>query len=184
MRLWGSRLSGGLGRRSSVTLLGGIKTPLGENDHRREGQRVDEHAQPGTGSWDVFGGVALLHLLDKRSAFFASAQYRYNGKNDFDYRYGRIFLANAAYERKLGGRLDGVVELNYRYAGKDREDVEEELLNTGGAILYVTPRVLLDLGRGVVLRAAAQIPIARSLNGAQKERIVANVGMSLLFGPR
>jgi hypothetical protein len=48
----------------------------------------------------------------------------------------------------------------------------------------VTPRVLLDLGRGVVLRAAVQVPVARDLNGAQKERVVVNAGLSFLVGSR
>jgi hypothetical protein len=183
LRLWASPLSGPLGRRTSLSLLAGIKAPLGQNDYTRDGERVDEHAQPGTGSWDAFGGLAVVHLLDPRSALFASVQYRHTGENDFDYRYGRIFLANAAYERKLGHRLDSVVELNYRFAGKDRSGAEEHP-NTGGSILYVTPRLLVDLGGGVILRGAVQIPIAKSLNGVQKEKVVANVGVTVLLGGR
>jgi Putative MetA-pathway of phenol degradation len=183
VRLWASPLSSPLGRRTSLSLLAGIKAPLGQNDYTRDGERVDEHAQPGTGSWDAFGGLALVHLLDPKSALFASVQYRHTGENDLDYRYGRIFLANAAYERKLAHRLDSALELNYRYAGKDREGVEE-LPNTGGSILYLTPRLLVDVGGGVILRAAVQIPIARSLNGVQEEKAVANVGVTVLLGGR
>jgi hypothetical protein len=166
-----------------VSLLAGVKTAVGANDYRIDDQRVDEHAQPGTGSTDLFGSLAALHLLDKRSALFGSVQYRHTGENDYDYRYGRIFLANVAYERKLAGRLDSVVELNYRYAGQDQHE-QEEVPNTGGSILYLTPRLLVDLGRGVVLRGAVQIPIARDLKGAQEEKAVFNVGLSFLFGSR
>lgn len=181
VRLWASPFATGLGRRTSLSLLGGVKTALGQNDYERDGERADEHAQPGTGSTDAFSTLALLHLFDKRSAFFASVAYRYTGTNSFDYRYGRIFTANAAYEHKLGGRLDGVVELNYRHSGEDRAG-EEELVNTGGSILYVTPRLLLDLGGGIVLRGAVQVPIARDLNGAQKERVVVNAGLTFVLG--
>jgi hypothetical protein len=45
----------------------------------------------------------------------------------------------------------------------------------------VTPRLLVDLGHGLVLRAGAQIPLVRALNGYQTERVVANVGLSWLF---
>jgi hypothetical protein len=160
-----------------------VKTALGRNEVTVDGERADEHAQPGTGSTDAFGGLAFLYLVDKRSALFSSAQYRHTGENDFGYRYGSSLLLNAAYERKLGARLDGVVELNFRHAKKDRLNADGELgENTGGTILYVTPRVLVDVGGGVVLRAAAQIPIARDLNGAQKERAVFNAGVSFLFG--
>ena len=185
IRLWASGMAPGVGRRSSLSFLGGVKTALGNNDVTRDGQRVDEHAQPGTGSTDVFSGLAFLYLLDKESAVFASGQYKHTGENSYGYRYGSSVLLNTAYEHKLGGRVDGVVELNFRHADKDQVDATGDLdPNTGGSILYVTPRLLVDVGHGVVLRAAAQIPIARSLNGAQKERAVLNAGVSFLFGGR
>lgn len=182
VRLWASRVSGGVGRRTSLSLNAGVKTPWGRNDIREEGVRVDEHAQSGTGSTDVFGSLALLHILDKESALFVSSGYRRTGGNDFGYRYGSSFITNVAYEHKLGGHLDGVLELNFRHAQRDRVDVDGTLDdNTGGSLLYVTPRLLVNLGAGVVLRAAAQVPIARDLNGFQKERAVANVGVTYLF---
>ena len=182
LRLWASRLSGGLGRRTSVSLFGGVKTPWGANDVRQEGVRVDEHAQPGTGSTDVFGSLVLLHLIDRQSAVFVSSGYRHTGSNDHGYRYGSTFTANVAYEHKLGSRLDGVLELNYRHAKKDRVDGDGVLdEDTGGSLLYLTPRLLVGLGHGLVLRAGAQIPVAKSLNGYQTERAVANVGLTYIF---
>jgi len=65
-----------------------VKTPWGENDVVQGGERVDEHARPGTGSTDVYSSLAFLHLVDRRSALFASASYRHTGENDFGYRYG------------------------------------------------------------------------------------------------
>ena len=182
VRLWASRVAGGVGRRTSLSLNAGIKASWGKNDIRENGVRLDEHAQSGTGSTDVFGSLALLHILDKESALFVSSGYRRTGENDFGYRYGSTFSTNVAYEHKLGGHLDGVVELNFRRAQRDRVDADGTLdENTGGSLLYVTPRLLVNLGAGLVLRAAAQIPIARDLNGFQKERAVANVGVTYLF---
>jgi len=40
----------------------------------------------------------------------------------------------------------------------------------------------VSLGHGLVLRAGAQIPLAKNLNGYQVERAVANVGLTYLFG--
>ena len=193
-RLWASPASSGVGRRTSLSLVAGVKTPWGQNDVRQDGERVDEHAQPGTGSTDVFGSLALLHLIDARSALFVSSGYRHTGENDLEYRYGSSFTANVAYERKLSKAFDSVLELNFRHARKDRalphdhHDGEEadhnqpmDDENTGGSLLYVTPRLLFDLGRGLVLRASAQIPVARDLNGFQEERVVVNVGLSYQF---
>jgi hypothetical protein len=183
-RLWASLFRGELGRRSSLSVSAGVKAPWGENDLRRGGERVDEHAQPGTGSTDLFGSLAFLFLIDQRSALFASAGYRRTGTNDFDYRYGDVLQASFAWEHKLGARFDGVVELDYRDAARDRIDATGQLDDdTGGRLLYLSPHLLVDLGHRLVLRAGAQIPVAEDLNGFQKERTVANVGLTWVAGP-
>jgi hypothetical protein len=180
--LWASRLASGVGRRASLSLVAGVKTPWGENDVRQDGVRGDEHAQPGTGSTDVFAGLAFLYLIDKESSLFVSSAYRHTGTNDFGYRYGTSVLANLAYEHKLGRRLDGVVELNFRHAAEDQVAADGARDgNTGGSLVYVTPRLLVDLGAGLVLRAGAQIPLVRDLNGYQTERVVANVGLTYVL---
>jgi hypothetical protein len=182
VRLWASPLRGAVGRRASLSLVAGVKMPWGENDVNQDGQRVDEHAQPGTGSTDVSGGLAFLYLVDPKSAIFASSSYRHTGTNDFAYRYGSTFLATAAYEHKLRSRLDAVVGLDFRHAQMDRVDAAGTLdPDTGGSLLYITPRVLVGLGGGLVLRAGAQIPLWRDLNGFQQERAVVNVGFAYLF---
>jgi hypothetical protein len=184
-RLWASAMAGSVGRRASLSLTAGLKAPWGQNEATRDGVRVDEHAQPGTGSTDVFGSLSFLYLFDKESALFATAGYRHTGENDFGYRYGRSVLANLAYEHKLGGRWDGVTELNFRHAAQDQVDAEGTRDgDTGGSLLYVTPRLLFNVGDGLVLRAAVQIPIVRDLNGFQKERAVVNVGLTYLLGGR
>jgi hypothetical protein len=184
VRLWSSQFGAGLGRRSSLSLVGGVKTPWGENDVRgADGERLDEHAQPGTGSTDVFGGVSWLYLVNKDSAVFVSGQYRHAGENDFGYRYGRTILGNVAYEHKLGSRFDGVIELDARHAKRDAVDTQGTVDgDTGGTLVYVTPRILVSVAKGVVLRAAVQVPIVRALYGSQKERTVVNAGVTYLFG--
>jgi hypothetical protein len=181
VRVWASPWSE-LGHRASVSLTAGIKTPWGRNRLTEDGERLDEHGQPGTGATDLFGSVSGLYLLDSQSAIFGSVGYRHTGTNDHDYRYGRTVLANLAYEHKLGRILDGVLELNFRHAAKDRIDAAKTKdPDTGGSLLYLTPRLLVDLGHGVVLRGAVQIPVAKNLNGAQKERAVADVGLTWIL---
>ena len=182
IRLWSSPLRGDLGRRMSLSAVVGVKTDWGENDMMRDGVRLDEHVQPATGSTDPFIGLSGYYLIDTKSSLFASVQRRVPGENDFGYRYGRISLVNFAYERKLSDTVDSVVELNYRHAGRDRIDANGALdPDTGGGVLYVTPRVLLNV-RGLVLRFAAQVPVSESLHGEQREKTVYNVGITRSFG--
>lgn len=182
LRLWSSTFGPGLGRRAWVSAVAGVKTPWGRNDVRQGGARVDEHAQPGTGSTDVFGGLSGVYLLDESSSLFASAQYRGTGRNSFGYKYGKLTMANIAYERKLTEAVDAVVEANFRHAGRDQVDASGEAdPNTGGSIVYVTPRLIVDLGGGFVARLGAQIPAWKSLDGIQSEKVNVNAGLTFLF---
>jgi hypothetical protein len=179
--LWASTMSD-LGSRASVAVGAGVKTPWGENDVARDGERVDEHAQPGTGSTDLFGNVTLLYLIDMQSSLFASTGYRRTGENEFGYRYGSTFLANISYERKFGRHLDGLIQFNFRDAAQDRVDSDGTLgENSGGSLLYATPMLLLDITKSLVVRAGVQIPIIADLNGEQTERAVVNVGVTDFF---
>jgi hypothetical protein len=182
VRLWSSRFGEGLGKRSTVSAIVGVKTPWGRNDVQRDGERVDEHAQPGTGSTDLFGGLSGYYLLDERSTIFGSVQYRGTGRNDFGYKYGDITNATLAYERKITEPLDAVLEFDFRHAKRDQVDFTGEVdPNTGGTILYITPRVLYGLSPHVALRAAVQIPIVENLYGVQDEKVNVNGGLTLLF---
>lgn len=181
VRLWSSSFAGGLGRRAWVSAVGGVKTDWGRNDLRQGGERLDEHLQPGTGSRDFFGGLSGVYLLTHTSSLFGSVQVRRTGTNDFGYRYGNIRMASAGYEQKFTGTLDGVVTLDYRDAGRDRAGDEGLDPDTGGRILYLSPRLSMDFGRGLVGRLAVQVPVAKDLNGDQKEKTVVNVGLTYLF---
>jgi hypothetical protein len=182
VRLWSSEFAPGLGRRAWISAVGGVKTDWGKNDVAKGGERLDEHLQPGTGSNDWFGGLSGVYLFDSRSSLFGSTQYRSTGANRFGYEYGNIWMANAGYEHKLGRLFDAALELNYRDAGQDRIDRDGFLdPNTGGSLLYLSPRLIVDFGKGLVGRLSVQVPVADGLNGDQKERTVANVGLTYLF---
>ena len=94
------------------------------------GDRLVEHAQPGTGSTDPFA----------------------------------------------------VLDLNYRWAGEDTVDASgEKDPDTGGSLLYVTPRVLVNLGGDFVARASVLIPTFKSLNGYQTEKAIVSAGLTYTF---
>jgi len=181
-RLWSSEFAPGMGRRAWISVLGGVKTAWGQNDVAKQGARLDEHLQPGTGSTDWFGGLSGVYLVNSRSSLFGSTQYRRTGTNSVGYKYGNITMANAGYEHKMGKRFDGAVELNFRDAGRDRLDSSGILdPNTGGALLYLSPKLIVDLSKGLVGRLSLQVPVADGLNGEQKEKVVANFGLTYLF---
>lgn len=182
-RLWASDLVPGVGRRAWVSILAGVKTSWGQDDLTGpDGERLDEHVQPGTGSTDVLAGLGGFYLLDAASSLYGSTQYRWTGTNKYGYQYGRILLANLGYERKLGAAVDAVLELNYRWAGKDTVDGSgDKDPDTGGSILYLTPRLLVNVAGGLVARVAVLIPTFRNLNGYQTEKAIVSAGLTFSF---
>jgi hypothetical protein len=184
LRLWSAPITSAVGSRGWIGVQAGVKTDWGRNEVTQEGERIDEHAQPGTGSTDWIAGAAGVYVLDSKSTLFTSAQHRHTGTNSFGYRYGNITLVTAGFERSLGRVLDGVVEIDFRDAGMDQmDDSGAHDPDTGGQMLYATPRVLVRLSPSLVGRASAQIPVAESLNGDQTEHTVWNAGITWTVGP-
>ena len=181
-RWWASSFEPGLGRANWLSLTVGAKTPWGNDDASEGGVRLDQHAQAGTGSTDVLVGLAGVHLLGPRSSLYGSLQLRLTGDNDQHYEYGDARLLNLGYEHRLGERLDLALEANFRDADPDVVDADgEEDANTGGRIAYLQPRLLLHLGKGVVARLAAQVPVWEDLDGEQDEKTIWNLGLTVGF---
>jgi len=181
-RLWSSPFQSPLGRRAWISAVFSVKTPWGENDVTEDGERLDEHVQPGTGATNLSGGLAGLYLIDEKSSLYLSAAYTGTGRNDFGYKYGDNVQVNLVYDRKLTDWLDGVLELNFLDAEHDQVDAIGVLdPDTGGQSLYITPRVGVNVVRGLVARAAAQFPVWESLNGIQDIKPAFSAGLTYVF---
>lgn len=181
-RLWASDFEPGLGRASWVSLLVGVKTDWGKDDARSDGELLDQHAQAGTGSMDWLVGLSAVRLLTEKSSVYLSLQWRFTGDNAAGYQYGDAGLLNVGYEHKLGERLDLALELNLRDSDPDVVDADGEAdPNTGGAIGFVQPRFLVHLGKGLVGRVSAQVPVWDDLDGDQDEKTIWNVGLTYSF---
>ena len=182
VRLWSSKFSGGLGRRAWISAVVAVKTPWGRNDVTSDGERLDEHVQPGTGATNLTGGLNGLYLLDAESSLYASVAYTGTGRNDFGYKYGNNVQANVVYDRKLTDFLDGLLEVNFLDAKHDQVDAAGEIdPNTGGQSLYLTPRIGVHVVHGLVLRAAAQFPVWKNLNGIQDIKPAYTAGLTYVF---
>jgi hypothetical protein len=73
-----------------------------------------------------------------------------------------------------------VLELNARDARADRE-AGEPAANTGGSVLYVTPRLQWQATPSLVLRLGVQLPVAQRLHGDQQERANLVTGLTLAY---
>ena len=182
VRLWSSPFTQGLGRRAWISALVAVKTPWGNNDVTENGERLDEHVQPGTGATNLTGGLNGLYLIDAESSIYASVAYTGTGRNDFGYKYGNNVQANVVYDRKLTDFLDGLLEVNFLDAKHDQIDAAGVIdPNTGGQSLYLTPRIGVHVVHGLVVRAAAQFPVWKNLNGIQDIKPAYTAGLTYVF---
>jgi hypothetical protein len=168
------------------------KGPTGKSRQKVGGEQ-DPHLQLGTGSWDFGFGLAGAHRLAWGS-LYTSAFYRENLEGSLDYRYGDVVLTNVAFEIPLShfvedpilAALTPGVELNFRYAEKDRSH-GSDYDDSGGSILYATPTLRVRLPwfeaqRSPFLRLAVQIPFTSDwLYGQQHEGVVWSAGLGLAY---
>jgi hypothetical protein len=181
-RLWSSEFAGGLGRRAWLSAIFSVKTPWGENDAQEDGERLDEHVQPGTGATNLAGGLSFLYLFDADSSIYFSSLYTGTGRNDVGYKYGNNVQVNAVYDRRLTDWLDALFEVNFLYAKRDQLDrLGLEDPNTGGNTLYLTPRIAVNVVKGLVARASAQFPVWKDLNGVQEIKPTYSAGLTWVF---
>ena len=168
---------------SGVALSLGLRPGWGENNAQLDGERAEEHLQPGTGAAGIEPGLSLWRTVgaEDEGWLFLSTVGRFNGRNDAGYHYGDVALANLGYERKFGGRVNAALETNFRYAAKDEPQVGEEDPNTGGSVLYLSPRLVIQIDPKVSFRLGVQIPVLKDLYGDQDEKVNLLTGFAVRF---
>ena len=161
----------------SVGFSAALKIPMGQNSLTSDGKRLDEHLQAGTGSYDYTLGGGLARTLTN-GRVFVSAYFRHNGTNNYAYHYGHATLFNVGAQRSLKPWLQGILQLNTRYARRDT-DHEDTVGNTGGWVGYVTPGARFELQPSTSLSISVQIPVWQDLYGTQSEKSVLTTALSV-----
>ena len=163
------------GRTFRVAPFLGLEFPTGDDDERDSRGRLPPSVQPGSGSWDPFGGVVvtfqtLAFQLD------GQASYRFNTQaNSFEF--GDVArldgsLQYRVWPRDLGpgtpGFLYGVLEGNFVYQSKNRIDGAQDP-DSGGFSLFLVPGLQYVTKRWIV-EAGVQLPTYQDLNGEALEK--------------
>ena len=163
------------GRTLRVAPFTGLELPTGDDDETDSFGRLPASVQPGSGSWDPFGGVVLSYqTLDFEVD--AQASYRANTKaNDFEF--GDVARLDGALQyrlwpRELGsgvpGFLYGVLEANLIHRDKDQVSGTNDP-DSGGLSLFILPGLQYVTKRWIV-ETGVQIPVVQDLNGTALEK--------------
>ncbi len=157
----------GIGRVQEVALTAGTSMPTGPNGLRADGERIDEHGQPGTGAWGPFAGMS--YRFEQGSWLgFASLSGRMRTRNGHGYRYGSALLWSVHGQYFPTKRLALDLGVDGRHAAADT-DGSEDVVNTGGTVLAAAPGVYLNALGGAWLFVRGQIPFHERFLGKQDQ---------------
>ncbi len=175
------------GRTFRVAPFAGIKAPTGEDDETDSFGRLPASVQPGSGSWDPFGGIVATYQT-LQFQIDAQASYQANTEaNDFEFGDVARFDASLQYRlwpRTLGGGvpgfLYGVLETNLVHKDKNESGGDDDR-NSGGITLFIVPAVQYVTKRWIV-ETAVQLPVFQNLNGtALENEYIVRAGFRLNF---
>lgn len=170
-----------------IAPFAGIEVPTGDSRRSDALGRLPASVQPGSGSWDPFGGIVLTYqTLD----FQVDAQISYKANrpaNDFEF--GDIARLDASFQYRLwpgelgGGVPDflyGVLEANLVHEDKNRISGIKDP-GSGGTRLFLVPGVQY-ITRRWIAEATVQLPVIQDLNGLSLENdYVARAGFRINF---
>ena len=175
------------GRTFRIAPFAGFKAPTGDDDRRDSIGSLPPGVQPGSGAWDVFGGVVATW---QTFAYQVDGQVSYrvrNAANGFDP--GNVLRLDGSLQYRLWPRqlgdgvpsfLYGVLEANV--ARRDRNTVNgSDDANSGGTALHLSPGLQYVTKRWIV-EGVVQIPVTQNLHGnALENDYVLRVGARFNF---
>ncbi len=166
--------------RWNLALSAGSSLPTGGDDAQSNGQRIDDHAQLGTGAFSPYLGALYAFHRDPWNVF-VSATVRTHTTNAYGYRFGSALLVGARAEYRIVDRLAVGLGLDARQAAHDtlfgdRQD------NTGGFLLALSPGIMADVVGDLWLYLRVQVPIASHLYGEQQFGPVWLASLQYAFG--
>ncbi len=161
-----------------IALTAGSTLPTGRENDQVDGERIDQHAQLGTGSWGPYVGVTYVLRSDLWN-LTANVNGTTHSTNSYEYRFGSAVRWGVEGQRRLGPDFAVSLAGEGRYAKRDVADGEDQL-NTGGTVLDLTPGVSWSPAQTIGLYARAQIPVFTNLYGEQTVGTTFQFGMQLL----
>ena len=174
-------------RNFRIAPFAGIEVPTGDDDESDAFGRLPGSVQPGSGSWDPFGGIiATYQTLD----FQIDAQVSYKANTEAnDFEFGDVVRADASLQYRLWPRelsggvpgfLYGILEANLIRQDNDRSGSVDDP-DSGGTRLFLVPGLQYVTKRWIV-EAGVQIPIMQDLNGGALENdFVVRAGFRINF---
>jgi hypothetical protein len=166
-------------QQQSFALSAGTSIPTGSDDTEVDGQRIDQHAQLGTGAWGPYLGL-LYTLSQDRWNLTSTFTGRYRTTNSYGYQFGAAVLFSLTGRYRLFDAFSLSLGLDGRYAVQDQDGGQTQV-NTGGFLLAASPGLMWNIIDGLWFQAQVQLPIATKLYGVQSIGPVVTVGLQFVL---
>jgi hypothetical protein len=151
--------------RQELALSAGSSFPTGGVDAMADGERIDDHAQLGTGGFGPYLGALYAFHRDPWNVT-ASLSGRVRTTNGYGYRYGNALLWSVSGLYRPWERIGLELGIDGRYAARDQMDGEAQV-NTGGTVLALTPGARFNVAGNLWLNGKVQVPVFTHLFGVQ-----------------
>ena len=157
-----------------IAPFAGVELPTGDDDESDSFGLLPASVQPGSGSWDPFGGIVTTYqTLDFQ--IDAQASYKANRlANGFEF--GDIARLDGSLQYRLWPRelkggapgfVYGILEANLIHQDKNRNGGVDDP-NSNGTRLFLVPGLQYVTKRWII-EAAVQLPVFQDLNGTALE---------------
>ena len=146
-----------------ISAIGGLELPTGSSDERRGDELLAFSMQPGSGTLDAIGGLALT-LSTGRYRFDAHAIYKANGDGGEDFTDGDFFSLGGSFAYRFyharypGPSANAKIGLSWRHEGMD-EHGGEVLPNTGLDELRLRAALVYHPSPEIDLVAQVEVPV-------------------------
>jgi hypothetical protein len=157
----------GVGRVQELAVTAGTSMPTGPNGLTADGERIDEHGQPGTGAWGPFAGIAY-RFEQGTWVGFGSVSGRVHSENGHHYTYGPAALWSVHGQYFPAKRVALDLGIDGRHAGADK-DTGAVVENTGGTVIAAAPGVYFNAVGSAWLFVRGQIPFYKRFQGVQDQ---------------
>jgi hypothetical protein len=136
--------------------------------HDPEGAIGEPTLMPGSGSTDFLAGLYYARIMGARGwQAFASAGYKWNGRNPLDYQLGGEGVLTVGAERRVGSQFTWSLQVNGRRTGRD-DYRGDSVPNTGATYVNLTPGLRVANGEGdLSFYAFLQVPVFQDVNETQ-----------------
>ena len=146
----------------------GLKLPTGKFDvANSDGAIAERSLQPGSGTTDaMLGGYFRQVLPFAQSSWFVQAQGQWALNSRDDYKPGLQTGIDLGYRYEATDRLGLMVQLNFRYKGRDK-GAQAEPEDSGGRFVTVAPGLSFAVTPAVNAYLFVQLPLYQYVNGVQ-----------------